>query len=111
MMLLYGLILIPFNYEQTPLLFGSGFLAEMTEGSSSDLSSIQIYYSEFDSEFKIYSENGESNKQKKNEEKQFYVVSSCSDFATNEFTSENEISKVKNCNSQADFNYTSHSFW
>lgn len=111
MMLLYSLILIPFNHEQAQLFTGPDFICEMNEGSSSDLSSIHIYYSEFDGQLKIYSEIEESNKQKKNQEKQFFSHSCYSDIAFNSFNSNGVTGKLKICNSQTDFNYVSHSYW
>lgn len=111
MMLLYSLILIPFNHEQEQLLTGPDFICEMIEGNSSDLSSIHIYYSEFDGQLKIYSEIEESNKQKKNQEKQFFSHSCYSDIAFNSFNSNGVTGKLKICNSQTDFNYVSHSYW
>lgn len=111
MMLLYGLILIPVNNQQETLLKGPDFISEMTEGNSSDLSSIHIYYSESESELKVLSKNEETNKQKKNQENQFYTVTSNSDFTTNRFTSKGVQNNLQICNSQADFNYVAHSYW
>ena len=111
MVLLYSFILIPFDNEQTPLLTEPYFATEISEGSSSDLSTIQIYFSEFDSQVKIFSENEESNKLKKNQEKQFHSHSGNSNFPNNKFPSKGVIRKLKICNSETGFNYVAHSYW
>ncbi len=111
LMLLYSFILIPFDNGQVPFLNGSILVSEINEETASDLSSIQIYFSEFNGQIKIFSESEDSNKQKKNLENQFHSYLSYSAFTSKNSTSKGTTKHVKICNSQTDFNYVAHTYW